>query len=221
MVVPSFLGRLSVVSFLVFSILLGQPATPTQTSTTTLLYTSSVTAVTTYTSTSSTFTTSTIIMSTTVDVRVIGTISVDKVITQFDIVSQPAIIVATLVASLLGAGAGAFLQSRREGGLLVHENRVYCRKHGVLVSLTPSWALLPRSQKGNCLIPFCRMKRDLTRRIPRGWHESLVPIVMSWFLGTSSKRRRPQNRRGFGLRLWSLGRVTIPRPPAYEAGALG
>jgi hypothetical protein len=86
-------------------------------------------------------------MSTTVDVRVIGTISVDKVITQFDIVSQLAIILATLVASLLGAGVGAFLQSRREGGLLVHENRVYCRKHGVLVSLTPAGLYCPVHRK--------------------------------------------------------------------------
>ena len=133
-------------SLLVFGILLGQPVTPTQT-TTTLLYTSSTATVTTYTSTAFTFTTSTLTSFTTIAISVVGTVSVDKVITQFDIWSQAALVLATLGSGAVGWFLGAFAQSPRGGGLLVYENRVYCRKHGVLVTLTPAGFYCPVHRK--------------------------------------------------------------------------
>jgi hypothetical protein len=146
MVVPSFPGRLVAV-FLVLGVLALQPNNNTQAPTQAQM--SSVTSVTTYTSTTFTLTTSTITSLTTayVNVSVVGTVSVGKVITQFDIWSQAALVVATLGSGAVGWFLGTFAQSPRQGALLVYENKVYCRKHGVLVTLTPAGLYCPVHRK--------------------------------------------------------------------------
>lgn len=78
---------------------------------------------------------------------VVGTVSVDKVTTQFDIWSQAALVLATLGSGAVGWFLGTFAQSNREGRLLVHENRVYCRKHGALVTVTPAGLYCPIHRK--------------------------------------------------------------------------
>jgi hypothetical protein len=91
--------------------------------------------------------TSTSITTTVLSVAIVGTVSVDKVITQFDIWSQATLVLATLGSGAVGWFLGTFAQSNREGGLLVYENRVSCRKHGMLVTVTPAGLYCPIHRK--------------------------------------------------------------------------
>jgi len=114
-----------------------QTSTVTSTAITTFFTTMTTTlvAVTTLTTTSTTIVA--------VPVSIVGVVNVEKVITQFDITSLVAVVVGTIVASLLGAGVGAFIQSRREGALVVRGNTIYCRRHGTPVTITPVGVYCP------------------------------------------------------------------------------
>ena len=115
----------------VVALLVGQTSTVAQTAATTFFTTTST--VTTLTTVTSTRTTTSVL-----SVAIVGNVSVAKLVSQFDVTSLIAAALATIVAGVLGAGVGAFMQSRREGGLLVYGNAVYCKKHGVPVTVTPA-----------------------------------------------------------------------------------
>ena len=135
--VPSLLGRLAVV-FFVFGILVGQPVAPTQ-MTTTYTYTS-----TTFTSTTATITSYT---TTTIPVSVVGTVTIDKVETQYDIWSQAALLLATLGSGAVGWFLGKFADSQKGDNLFVYGNTVYCRKHHVPVTVTQAGFYCPIHRK--------------------------------------------------------------------------
>jgi ABC-type dipeptide/oligopeptide/nickel transport system permease component len=121
--------------------LLGQGSTVSQAATTsfttTFISTSFTTTVSTFTSTSTHV----------IPVSIVGNVTVEKVVTQFDVTSLIVGVLATIVAAVLGTGVGVFIQSRRDSGLLVQGNAVYCRKHGVLVTITPAGLYCPIHKK--------------------------------------------------------------------------
>jgi hypothetical protein len=88
------------------------------------------------------------ITSTVYNISVVGgSVSVEKVVSQFDVTSLVAAMFATVAASILGAGVGAYIQSRRQGSVLAYGNRIYCRKHGVPVTITPAGIYCPSHGK--------------------------------------------------------------------------